>query len=122
MTNHIGHSPEMPSERPTTGSARANFGSLLIGQLTIRDHEAFARNSRAALPLLERFGGRVLAMSKVTPTVVEGTWRPSTLVVQGWPDDAAFEDFFRSPEYASIVPIRHSAAQSHLVLMQNLLS
>jgi uncharacterized protein (DUF1330 family) len=38
------------------------YPTLMVGELAIHDWRAFSRYGREAVPLVERFGGRVLAM------------------------------------------------------------
>jgi uncharacterized protein (DUF1330 family) len=55
------------------------YPMLMVAELAIHDWRAFSRYGREAVPLIERFGGRVLAMSDGAPRPVEGNWRPSTI-------------------------------------------
>ena len=62
-----------------------------IGYAEIIDREVFREYERRARPLLEKFGGRVVAGG--IPEVLEGNWQPRVLVVTQWPDMAAASHF-----------------------------
>jgi uncharacterized protein (DUF1330 family) len=93
---------------------------LMVGQLVIRDWNIFQQYDRAVRPLMEQYGGETLGFSAGSPEPVEGNWRPSSVVVQQWPDRAAFLEFFHSPAYQPLARLRHEAADSELVLFDKL--
>jgi uncharacterized protein (DUF1330 family) len=93
---------------------------LMVGQLVIRDWNVFGQYDRAVRPLMERYGGETLGFSDGSPEPVEGNWRPGSIVVQQWPDRAAFLEFFHSPAYQPLARLRHDAADSELILFANL--
>ncbi|MBT3161610.1 DUF1330 domain-containing protein [Streptomyces sp. Vc74B-19] len=63
------------------------------------------------------FGGKWLAQGDVD--VVEGAW-PGTVVLMEFPDRAAAEAWYDSPEYRDIRPLRVNNAISDLVLVDSL--
>ncbi|MFF7215162.1 DUF1330 domain-containing protein [Streptomyces sp. NPDC008238] len=63
---------------------------------------------------LRPYGGAWLANGE--PTVVEGAW-PGLVVLLEFPDRAAAESWYDSPEYREILPLRTRNAISDLVLI-----
>ncbi|MFF3949960.1 DUF1330 domain-containing protein [Streptomyces sp. NPDC001902] len=66
---------------------------------------------------LRPYGGTWLANGE--PTVVEGAW-PGLVVLLEFPDRAAAQDWYNSPEYQEILPLRTRNAISDLVLIDGL--
>ncbi|MEU7689185.1 DUF1330 domain-containing protein [Microbispora sp. SCL1-1] len=63
------------------------------------------------------YGGRWLANGEVS--VVEGAW-PGLVVLMEFPDRAAVDRWYNSPEYQNILPLRVNNAISDLVLIDSL--
>lgn len=63
----------------------------------------------------EPFGGAWLVHG-ATPTVLEGRF-DADLVVIGFPDVAAANDWYRSPAYAAILPLRTAHADADVVIV-----
>jgi uncharacterized protein (DUF1330 family) len=85
-----------------------------IGEHVIRDEAAFAEYLRQAIPLIERFGGRYLTRAG-THDVLEGDWRPTRVAVIAFPDMAALQGFYRSPEYQPLIALRQAAATDVII-------
>jgi len=80
-----------------------------IGEHAITDEALFADYLRQAVPLIERFGGRYLTRAG-SHDVLEGDWRPNRVAVIAFPDMAALQAFYRSPEYQPLLALRRQAA------------
>lgn len=63
------------------------------------------------------YGGKWLANGEVT--VVEGAW-PGLVVLMEFPDRAAAEQWYDSPEYQDIRPLRTDNSISDIVLIDSL--
>ncbi|GIF63935.1 hypothetical protein Ais01nite_19700 [Asanoa ishikariensis] len=63
------------------------------------------------------YGGKWLANGE--PTVVEGAWH-GLVVLMEFPDRAAAETWYASPEYQRILPLRLNNAISDIVLIDSL--
>lgn len=88
--------------------------ALLIADIEVRDAEAYAPYRQANPAIVAKFGGRYLAVGAEV-RVLEGDWVPRRTVIIEFPDMAAVEAFYQSPEYAAIRPIRWQSADSRLV-------
>jgi uncharacterized protein (DUF1330 family) len=63
------------------------------------------------------YGGKWLAQGDVD--VIEGAW-PGSVVLMEFPDRAAADAWYHSPEYQAILPLRFNNAISDLVLIDSL--
>jgi uncharacterized protein (DUF1330 family) len=91
--------------------------ALLIADIDVRDTESYSRYRHANPEVVRKFGGRYLAVGGEV-RVLEGDWVPRRTVIIEFPDMAAIEAFYSSPEYAEIRPIRWQSAHSRLVAFE----
>lgn len=66
------------------------------------------------LPSIAAYGGKVIFRSTAN-TTVHGDASYDAIAVQHWPDAAAFERWWQSPEYRPWAEIRDRAAQITIV-------
>lgn len=92
--------------------------AYLVGDLEIFDAAAIADYRTKALPLVERFGGKALALDGA-PLDLE-SWRSSSLVILEFPSRQAIEDLFASPEYAPLARQRQGASRSRMIAVSGL--
>jgi uncharacterized protein (DUF1330 family) len=92
---------------------------LLVAELKVRDPEKLRRYAAEVQPVMARYGGRILGFS-ASPRVVEGDWEPGLLVVHSWEDEAGFDTFWESPEYAPIAELRREACESRIAVFEGL--
>jgi uncharacterized protein (DUF1330 family) len=59
-------------------------------------------------PALEKYGGKTLCAGP--PQVIEGSWNPARLVILEFPNAAAFQTWYASPEYAPVLKLRQDGA------------
>ena len=85
-----------------------------IGEHVITDEASFADYLRQAVPLIERFGGRYLTRAG-SHAVLEGDWHPNRVAVIAFPDMAALQAFYRSPEYQPLIALRQRAATDVII-------
>jgi len=91
--------------------------AYIIAHGEITDREVFREYGRRSHPLLEKFGGKVVASGK--HEVLEGDWHPKVLVVTQWPDMAAARAYYNSPEYSALIALRRKAATVGMVLVED---
>jgi uncharacterized protein (DUF1330 family) len=73
------------------------MSAYLVADLTIEDREAFAAYVKVVGPLIEKFGGRVIARTEAA-TALEGVPPKHFVVIQFDSMDAA-KRFYHSDEY-----------------------
>lgn len=88
--------------------------AYLIGNVEIHDERAIADYRRMALPLVEKFGGKAIAID-ATPVFFEGNWVPRNMILLEFPDVAAVRNLLSSPEYAPLAALRQASAHTDLV-------
>jgi uncharacterized protein (DUF1330 family) len=91
--------------------------ALLVADIDVRDPQAYARYREANPDIVRKFGGRYLAVGGQV-SVLEGDWSPRRTVIIEFPDMAAIQAFYGSPEYAAIRSIRWQSADSRLVAFE----
>lgn len=84
----------------------------------IMDMEAFRDYAARVAPIIERFGGKYVAVDK-TPEIRSGEWPFVRTVIVAYPNFAAAQSWYDSPEYKQIVPIRMRAIDANIVIVRD---
>ena len=88
-----------------------------IAQLCIHDRARYQRYVAAFMPILARYGGRLLAADE-HPEVTEGQWDRDKVVLLAFPDRETFAAWATSPEYREISADRLAAADTVALLVR----
>lgn len=91
--------------------------AYVIAQLTVTDPAGFEAYRRAAVPVVETYGGRFLVRGNAISALEGDPERPSVIVLE-FPDKAAAERFYRSPEYRAILPMRLNSTEGSVVVVE----
>lgn len=93
--------------------------AYLIGRLEVLDQEKVDAYAAVATPILESYGGQVLAAE---PSVrhLEGPEPKGTLVIIEFPSRQQAEDFWDDPDYQKAAKIREGALDLQLDLIENI--
>ncbi len=91
-----------------------------IAQLAIHGRERYQRYVAAFMPILSKYGGRLLAADE-HPEVTEGQWDGDKVVLMAFPDREAFTAWVTSPEYREISKDRLAAAETTGILVRGLM-
>ena len=73
----------------------------LVGHIAIRDRERYAQYEAGFMPILQQYGGQVLAVNDAAE-VLEGDPDGRRLVILAFADRDAALTWARSPEYQAI--------------------
>ncbi len=92
-----------------------------IAQLTITDRATYQRYQERFMSVMKRFRGQVLAADE-KPKVIEGQWDREKVVLLSFPDEAAFWEWERSPEYQEIAKDRKVGSTAVVLLVKGFLS
>ncbi|MFI9407945.1 DUF1330 domain-containing protein [Nocardia sp. NPDC052316] len=79
--------------------------AYVVIDLDIADPEGFRQYIDGVTPLIDKAGGRNLLLDD-NALVLEGDWRPSTLVIHQFASRAALQEFWDSPEYQPLKELR----------------
>lgn len=91
-----------------------SMSAYLVVDCTVTDPEKYEDYKRLAAPAVERHGGRYLVRGGET-IVLEGSWRPSRIIVLEFPTLAQAKAFYGSAEYAAARAARQGAADMKLI-------
>lgn len=69
--------------------------------------------------VFKRFKGKYLAVDE-NPTVLEGEWAYSRVIIIQFPDENEFKRWYESPEYKAILQYRLKAAKCDTLLTKGL--
>jgi len=91
-----------------------------IGQIEITDPERYQQYLEGFMPIFERYGGVLLAVTSGKTTVVEGSWGyPATVILQ-FPDRSAAERWLADPEYKALAEHRYASANTNLAIVDGI--
>ncbi|MEU8241120.1 DUF1330 domain-containing protein [Actinoplanes missouriensis] len=92
--------------------------AYVVIDLDVASPEGFQEYLDGVGPLLERAGGRNV-LTEPDALVLEGDWQPPTLVIHEFPDKAAVQRFWDSPEYQPLKDIRRRHSRVRVVVGEN---
>ena len=92
---------------------------FIVGNVAIHDRERYRLYEADFMPILQRFGGRVVAVSDA-PEPLEGDWGPGRLVILSFDSQDAARVWMISPEYQAIAQHRFVAADATIVMADGL--
>ncbi len=91
----------------------------LVGHIAIRDRERYAQYEAGFMPILQQYGGQVLAVND-SAEVLEGEADGRRLVILAFTDRDAALTWARSPEYQAIAQHRYAASEAFIQMTAGL--
>jgi uncharacterized protein (DUF1330 family) len=93
--------------------------AYMIVTAKIADRDAFINGYGAAAgKLVEQFGGKYVLRGPGA-TLLEGSFGDgASMVISEWPDRAAAEAFWHSPDYAEVKKLREGIADCQVLLIE----
>lgn len=88
----------------------------MIVQLEITDSETFNDYRARVGETVEKYGGRFLVRAQ--PEIVEGEWTFPGVVLLEFPSLEKLKEWYNSPEYTEIKPIRQRSANVNMVFAE----
>ena len=85
----------------------------------VKDDAAFQHYARQAKPLIERHGGRYLAIVR-DPEIRDGEWPFVRTVIVGFPSAEMARGWYDSQEYREIIPLRKRGIDANIVMVSDL--
>ena len=85
----------------------------------IKDDAAFQQYAKLVKPMIERHGGRYLAIDKA-PEKRDGKWPFLRTVIVGFPSLQAAHGWYDSPEYREMIPLRQRAIAANIAMVRDL--
>ena len=85
----------------------------------LRDRERFINDyGRPAGELVKRFGGEYVVRAPGVASLEGGLFDGHSAVISKWPDRAAIEAFWNSPEYEELKRVRAPLADCHVMVVE----
>ncbi|MCX2953980.1 DUF1330 domain-containing protein [Lentzea sp. NEAU-D7] len=81
------------------------MAAYVVIDLNVADPAGFQQYVDGVTPLIEKAGARNV-LTDGDALVLEGDWAPPTLVIHEFPDRAAVQEFWDSPEYQPFKELR----------------
>jgi uncharacterized protein (DUF1330 family) len=89
----------------------------LIIEITVIDPEVYGEYVEQVSALVEQYGGRYLARGgDVVPLTDD--WRPQRIVLIQFDSIDQVQDWFASPEYRGLVPLREQSTTSRAIIVE----
>ena len=89
----------------------------VIFDIRITDPDAYAPYRERAGATVEAYGGRYLVRGGAHEAI-EGDWDPERVVVLEFPSVERAREWYHSPEYQEIAPMRQSASVSKGLIVE----
>jgi uncharacterized protein (DUF1330 family) len=93
------------------------MAAYVILDVSVKDPEEYAAYRERSPATLEKYGGRYLVRGGPHETI-EGDWTPDRVVVLEFDSVERAKEWYGSPEYQEIAPMRMRAAPSKVVLVE----
>lgn len=90
--------------------------AYVIADIEVTDADLYEQYKPLAAPTVEKYGGRYVVRGGEVQ-VKEGDWAPRRLVMAEFPDRAAAEAWYASPEYAEPLKMRIASTKSRLMIV-----
>jgi uncharacterized protein (DUF1330 family) len=91
--------------------------AYLILDFKITDMAAFMEYVEKIPFFIQKHSGKYI-VEGVKPTIIEGVWRPDTIVVLEFTSKVNAENFLADPEIQELFKVRHKTTNSNLVLVE----
>ena len=89
----------------------------LIIDVAIKDQDVYGEFVAGVPAVVEKYGGRYLARSGEIAVMV-GDWQPERIVLIQFESIDQVQEFFASPEYLALVPLREKSATSRAIIVE----
>jgi uncharacterized protein (DUF1330 family) len=89
-----------------------------IAQIAIHDEDEYQKYLNGFDSVFERYQGKVVAVEE-TPTILEGDWDYSRMVIIKFPNEDEAGRWYHSPEYQSLLQHRLKASKGTILLVND---
>lgn len=93
------------------------MAGYVIGHINVKDPAKWGEYRSRVPASLERWGGEVILRGR-RAVVLTGDHSYGDTVVIRFPDAGAAENWYRSPEYQSLIPVRQQGADMVLIVFE----
>ena len=96
------------------------MAAYLVVDTLLDNPQLYEEYKLKAKPLAEQFGGEYLARGGALTLKETDLWSPTRLVLIRFPDAAAANRFYDSPQYAEVRKISKQSARRTVVVLEGL--
>jgi uncharacterized protein (DUF1330 family) len=89
----------------------------LIIDLTVIDQDLYEEYVERVPAVLEQYGGRYLVRSGQVATLA-GDWQPERIIVVEFDSSDQVQEFYTSPEFLELAPLREQSTNSRIILVE----
>jgi len=93
------------------------MSAYVIADIQVKDESAYEEYKSGVAATVSKFGGRFVVRGGAV-RFYEGGWSPSRVVVIEFPDMAALDSWYRSPDYKPLLDKRLAAATGSLIAVE----
>lgn len=90
--------------------------AYLVVEHIITDAAKFEEYRVKVGPMIAKFGGRYITKGGTHKMPEGGHWKPERMVIIEFPDMAALEAWYKSPEYQPLIALRKSCTSDQDML------
>ena len=91
--------------------------AYLIANIEVHDPDAYETYRTRTRAIIERHGGRFIVRGGKVHMLEGDPWAHRMVVIE-FPDVAAAQGFYDSPEYQEIIPLRTRASNGALLIVE----
>lgn len=96
------------------------MAAYLVVDTLLTDPELYETYKARAKPIAEQYGGEYLARGGAMSIKESDLWEPTRCVLIRFPDTAAANRFYESPEYQDVLKIGRQAAKRTIFVLEGL--
>lgn len=93
------------------------MAAYIVFEVDVKDPERYAKNRDLIQPTLEPYGGRFLVRGGSVENL-EGSWRPSRLVIVEFPSVDKAKAWWRSDRYKPAKQLRQETTHTEMILVE----
>jgi len=93
------------------------MAAYVIAEVEVIDAAGFEEYRQRVPATIAKYGGKYCVRGGATETV-EGDWKPSRLIVLEFASLARAREWYASPEYAPLIPLRERTARTKLIFAE----
>ncbi len=96
------------------------MAAYVVAQIQIFDPKGYKSYLEGFMPIFERHGGELLAVTSGETTVVEGKWEYPKTVIMKFPDRQAAKAWLADPAYKKLAKHRYASARANLAIVDGI--
>ena len=89
----------------------------LIIDITIIDQDVYEEYVARVSAVMEQYGGAYLVRTSQVATLA-GDWKPERIIVVEFDSSDQVQEFYASPEFLELAPLREQSTASRIILVE----